>query len=142
GCDWNRGFGLEPPMSLRGNYSGHFKATYPGPDCGAVIVEDSIHIRFTDRTFVYYWLDSIDSLAAGQGNYSIESTLMFENNIAPTINPYLTINGAFGLRYVRAETAPDTLILTQGVTPEDPNGFFENIYMITLIRSDEIRRIN
>ncbi|MCP4633615.1 MAG: hypothetical protein GY855_11870 [candidate division Zixibacteria bacterium] len=102
-------------------------------------MEDSIHIRFTDRTFVYYWLDSIDSLAAGHGAYTVERNVVFENSIAPTINPYLTVNGTFSLRYVRAETAPDTLILTQGVTPEDPNGFFENIYMITLIRSDEIR---
>ena len=136
GCDCARNL-IGVPPTLRGNYNGNLSVTYPGPDCGAITVEDSISIIFTDQTFTYYWKDDITTIA-GQGNYFLESNVNFSNNIEPTTNPYLTIDGVFNIRWVRLDDQPDTLILSQSGNPEDPNGFFENIYLITLVRIEEI----
>ena len=139
GCDWNRDFGHPPPMTLRGAYKGQLSATYPGPDCGAITVEDSIRMVLTDSRFFYYWHNGtiFDTIAAGQGTYMIENNVIFINEMEPETNPLLTIDGTFNLRWVHTDSQPDTMILSQGATP-DINSFFETQYLITLVRSDEI----
>jgi len=137
GCE--RNWNPDPPHStIYGIWIGKMTATYPGPDCGAIIVDDSIRIQFTDQQFFYYWINDVDTSMDGRGVYEIESNVTFTNIITPQTNPPLTINGLFHLRYVIPETGPDTMVLTQGGTP-DLDSFFETLYFIELAKSDEIQ---
>ena len=134
-CD--QGMIPDPPSTIRGEYYGNLKATYPGADDNPVTVEDSIRFIFTDATFIYYWIDGNEAILAGSGSYILESNVTFNNIMEPTINPYLKVDGVFSIRWVHLDAQPDNLILSQGGTPGDPNGFFENIYLITLVKSYE-----
>ncbi len=134
GCERNNDIVLDKNyISYRGSWIGNLTATYPGAADDPIRVEDSIRLIFTDQTFTYYWINKIDTSVAGRGNYQIESNIIFANEMEPTTNPPLTIDGAFNLRM----SPPDTMILTQGGTP-DLDSFFETIYLIELVKSDEI----
>ncbi len=139
-CDRGSDIIREPSISMRGINIGSFSATYPGPDGGPITVKDSIQLLLTDYKFSYYRFggDNVDTLVDGQGVYAIESDLTFFNEIEPTTYPYLTIDSTFNIRWVRTDNHPDTLILSQGSNPEDPNGFFESTYLIKLVRMEEV----
>ena len=137
GCTRARDIILPMDNSIRGIWHGKFSATYSGPDCGAISVEDSIRFIFTDVTFTYFWQDDIDSTIAGRGTYYLESNIVFTNEIESTIDPPLTIDGPFHMRFIRPDAQPDTMILSQGEI-SDINSFFETIYLVTLVKSEEM----
>ncbi len=137
-CEIRRDIIDEPLGSFRGTYYGNFRATYPGADDNPITVEDSIYVTFSDATFSYSWLSEVDAEVDGYGTYMIENNITFSNEITPTTYPYLTIDSTFDIRWVRPDSQPDTLVLSQGGTPEDPNGFFETTYLIKLVRMEEV----
>ena len=136
GCEGARDIIPYVDNRIRGTYDGNFIAIYPGPDAGEIIVNDSINIIFTDAFFSYYWMNDIDTLTDGRGAYILESNVDFQNEIEPTTNPPITIDGVFSIRWGRADTAPDTLFLEQ-INFQDGNSIIDSRYLITLVKSDE-----
>jgi hypothetical protein len=137
GCERARDIIPYTDNPMRGYWRGQLSVTYSDHDHGSVTLVDSIRFIFTDAIFAYYWIDDIDTSVAGQGSYFLESNVIFSNQMEPLTNPPLTIDGPYDLRFIMAESTPDTMILTQ-CENHDLNSFSEICYLIKLFKYDDM----